>query len=185
MAAGGIATNIELGPGRLYVAPIGTAEPTTCSTALPSAWRAVGYTQEGSALTSDKTMEAVEVAEELDPLRYVATRRMNTLVLSLAEMTRRNLALVLAQGAAAVNDSSVFNVPDPGAEIAVMGVWDSIDVTDATNVRWLFRQMKPGGALTIPRRKGTDKALLPVTFNLEKPTGLAPWSVFPNASGLI
>lgn len=185
MAAGGNANNIVLGVGRLYVAPIGTTEPTNCSSALPSAWRAVGYTQEGSALTSDKTMEAVEVAEEIDPLRYVATRRMNTLVLSLAEVTRQNLALVMAQGANVTNDASSFDAPDPGTEVAVMGVWDLLDTPGPTNIRWIFRQMKPGGALTIPRRKGVEKAVLPVTFNLEKPSGLAPWRVFPNSSGLV
>ena len=35
MAAGGTSSNVQHGPGRLDVAPVGTAEPTTASAALP------------------------------------------------------------------------------------------------------------------------------------------------------
>ena len=75
MAAGGTPSNVDLGPGRLYVAPLGTAEPVNCSAALPSAWIPIGYTEDGTEFQFGVTREAVEVAEEVDPIGYEMTRR--------------------------------------------------------------------------------------------------------------
>lgn len=185
MAAGGSSANVELGPGRLYVAALGTAEPTTCSAALPSAWRPVGYTEDGTTVSIALTQSEVDVAEEVDPIKYVLTKRVGTLALAMAEMSRRNLALSLGSGAAAVNDSTTYEPPDPGSEIGVMAVWDFMDTPDATNVRWLFRQCKSGGTIAIPRKKAPAKATIATVLNLEKPTGLAPFKVFPSSTGLI
>lgn len=186
MAAGGTATNVQLGPGRLYVAPLGTAEPTSASAAMPSAWRAVGYTEDGSAFSTTLTNEPVEVAEEVDPIRYVLSRRSNTLALAMAETTRANLALALGTGANEANSAAAFEPPDPGDEVAVMVVWDSEDdPTSGTNTRWLFRQAKPGGTIDLARRKAPTKATIAVTFDLEKPANATPYKVFPDASGLI
>lgn len=186
MAAGGNSANVQLGPGRLYTAPLGTTEPTSASAALPSAWRAVGYTEEGSAFSTELTNEPVEVAEEVDPILYVLSRRTNTLALAMAETTRRNLALALGGGADAANDATTFEPPDPGDEVAVMFVWDSEDdPTTGTNTRWLFRQAKPGGTIEIGRRKSPAKATIASVFNLEKPATAAPYKVFPDANGLI
>lgn len=186
MAAGGSSANVQLGPGRLYVAPLGTTEPASASAALPSAWRAVGYTEDGSAFSTSLTNQAVEVAEEVDPILYVLASRTNTLAVTMVETTRRNLALALGAGAAAANDASTFEPPNPGTEVAVMIVWDSEDdPTTGTNTRWLFRQAKAGGTIELPRRKAPAKATIAVTFDLEKPASATPYKVFPDANGLI
>lgn len=39
----GVSNDVQLGPGLLYVAPVGTAEPTSASAALATAWREIGY----------------------------------------------------------------------------------------------------------------------------------------------
>jgi len=183
MAAGGSSANIQLGAGRLYVAPVGTTEPTTASAALPSAWRAVGYTEEGTTITVELSNEAIEVAEEVDPVLYVLASRANSLNASLAEVIRKNLALAMGVGAAEVNDGTTFEPPEPGDEVAVMLAWDSEESAGATNVRWLFRQCKVNGSIEIQRAKAPNKSMLPVTWNMEKPAGLAPWKVFPNTNG--
>lgn len=183
MAAGGNADHVELGPGRLWVAPLGTTEPTSASAALPSAWVAIGYTEDGSAYAADITSEPVEVAEELDPIKYENTRRLNRLTFQMAETTARNLVLALGGGASQANDGSSVEPPDPGSEVAVMIVWDSEENAGASNVRWLYRQAKPSGTIEIGHRKAPAKSLIPVTFNLEKPATLKPWKVFPNAAG--
>lgn len=188
MAAGGNTDNVQLGPGRLYVAPLGTTEPTANDSALPSAFRAVGYTEEGSAFSTTLTNNEVEVAEEADPILYVLAKRVNTLALAMAETTRQNLSLALGDmtGAFAANDDTAYEPPTLGTEEACMIVWDSHeDDTDADNVRWLFRQAKPGGTITLPRRKAPTKATIAVTFNLEKPAAEKVFKVFPNADGLI
>lgn len=187
MAAGGSSANVQLGPGRLYVAPLGTAEPTTNDSALPSAWRPIGYTEEGSAFSTTLTNSEVEVAEEVDPILYVLSKRTNTLALTMAETTRKNLGLALGDMTAAfASGSAEFEPPDPGEEEACMLLWDSAESpTDPLNTRWLFRQAKPGGTIELPRRKSPAKATIAVTFSLEKPAAATPYKVWPNDNSLI
>lgn len=186
MAAGGNAENISLGAGRLYVAPLGTDEPTVASAALPSAWRAVGYTEDGTTITTELTNEEIEVAEEYDPVLYMMTKRKIMVAVQMAEATRRNLALALGVGANEANDGTSFEPPNPGDETGFMLVWDSEDdATNGDNIRWLFRKCKISGSIETSRNKAPNKALLPIEVNVEKPSNLAPFKVFPNSSGLI
>jgi hypothetical protein len=186
MAAGGTKANVDLGPGRLYYAPLGTAEPTSASAPLPSAWQAVGYTEDGTAIATDITSEMVEVAEELDPIRYVQTRRASQLTVQMAEATVKRLALALGAGATVTDDGTSFEFPAPGAIVGVMFVWDRDETPSATNRRWIMRQATPSGSIEISNRKAPQKRLIPVTFDLSLPDGAtSPVKVFPNPSGLI
>lgn len=189
MAAGGSTTNVQLGPGRLYVAPIGTTEPASASAALPSAWIALGYTEDGTTFTVSLTSEDIEVEEEIDPILTVNTKRANTLAVQMAEITKRNWGIALGSGILA-NDATAFEPVTPGSEVKVMMVWDSNEDPTTTqggqgNRRWLFRQCNPTGDVAINRQKAPNKALIPTTFKVEKPSGLAPFKVFPNSSGLV
>ena len=186
MAAGGNAENISLGAGRLYVAALATTEPADASSALPSAWRAVGYTEDGTTITTELTNEEIEVAEEYDPVLYMMTKRKIMVAVQMAEATRRNLALALGVGANEANDGTSFEPPNPGDETGFMLVWDSEDdATNGDNIRWLFRKCKISGSIETSRNKAPNKALLPIEVNVEKPSNLAPFRVFPNAAGLI
>lgn len=186
MAAGGNPNNISLGAGRLYVAPLGTSEPASASAALPSAWREIGYTEDGTKITTELTNEEIEVAEEYDPVLYVMTKRKIMVSVQMAEATRRNLALALGIGANESNDGTYLEPPDPGNETGFMLVWDSEDdATNGSNIRWLFRKCKISGSIETQRNKAPNKALLPVEINVEKPASQAPFRVFPNSSGLI
>lgn len=191
MAAGGTTNNVQLGPGRLWMAPIGTTEPASASAALPSAWLALGYTEDGTTFTVSLTSEDIEVAEEIDPILTVNTKRASQLAIQMAEFTKRNYAVALGSGLI-TNDAASYEPPTPGSELKVMIIWDSNE--DATvaqgspaqgNRRWLFRQCNPTGDLEVHRQKAPNKALIPVTFKVEKPSGLAPFKVWPNSNGLI
>lgn len=183
MAADGNSAAVKVGPGRIWMAPLGTAEPTDNSSALPSAWIPIGYTEEGNAYAADLTSEPVEVAEEIDPIRYENTRRLSRVTFSMAEATARNLVAALGGGTAQPNDDTDFDLPAAGTEVPIMLVWDSDEEASATNVRWLYRQAKPSGTIEIARRKAPQKTLIPVTFNLEKPASTGPTHVFPNEDG--
>lgn len=191
MAAGGTSANVHIGPGRIYVASVGTAEPANASTALPSAWTPIGYTEDGSAFTTEVTRAEIEVAEELDPIKYVATKRVSSLQFQMAETTRKRLVLALGGGVVTTEDGTYYEPPDPGTDVAVMIVWDSnedptvVDGDGIGNRRMLFRQCRPSGPIVIPRRKAPAKSLLPVTFNIEKPSGLRPYRIFPSSTGAI
>lgn len=184
MAAGGNTANIALGPGRLYYAPLGTAEPTNCSTALPVAWKVVGYTEEGTTVETEISSEGIEVAEEMDPVLWVQTKRMTRVNVSMAEVAISRLALAMGAGATRADDATFFEFPTPANFVGVMLVWDSLDVPDATNRRWIFRSVFPNGNISIARKKAPNNTFIPVTFNAVLPTGQAsPVRVYPNASG--
>ena len=185
MAAGGTPGNVQLGPGRLYVAPIGTTEPASASAVLDAAFVAVGYTEAGSQFQTTVTNSEVEVAEEVDPIAYVMSKRASQLAFAMAETTRRRLALALGSGVVPDN-ATAYEPPDPGSEVAVVIVWDSDEAqTGSTNSRWIFREAKAGGTVTLSRSKAPGKATIAALFNLQKPSGLAPFKVFPDSAGRV
>ena len=186
MSAGGTSGNIHLGPGRLYYAPLGTTEPTNCSSALPSAWLVVGYTEDGSTVSTEISTEAIMVAEELDPVSYSQIKRSTTVNLAMAEMAVSRLALAMGAGATRTDTAASFEFPAPDAIVGVMLVWDSLDTPSALNKRWIFRSVFPDGNISISRKKAPNKATIPVSFLAALPTGqTSPVKVYPNSSGLI
>jgi hypothetical protein len=185
MAAGGTSANVTVGAGRLWYAPLNTTEPTNASTALPSAWVPLGYTEEGTTVSIEINQEPIEVAEEFDPVSWITTSRRVTLSVAMAEATRKRLALALGMGANEADSAATLEPPNPGSETGIMLVWDSEETAGASNTRWLFRRCKVSGTVEISRKKAPNKALLPVTFNVEKPSNAAPFKVFPSSTGLI
>jgi hypothetical protein len=149
----------------------------------------VGYTEEGSTFTYTNTRTPIEVAEEFDPIRYMTTARAAKLEVQLAEVTRQNLLLALGGGTTDVNDGTPVDIPNPGEEVAVMLLWDFMpndDLPDEDNIRWIYRQCVPSGDLAIAHSKAPAKALIPVTFNLEKPAAGGDIVVpMGNSSGLV
>jgi hypothetical protein len=176
----GTATNVLAGPGVLYAAPLGTAEPTDATTALPAAWRDLGYTEDGNEFSSTINSEPITVAEEVDPIRYDTVSRESSITFAMAEVTRANLALALNIGANAANDATALEPVAPGAEVRVMLIHQS-----ANGARHLYRRCFQAGTTSIASRKAPQKKLIAVTFRLEKPTGLQPFKVFPAAGGLL
>lgn len=167
------------GPGLLYVAPVGTAEPTSASAALDAAFREVGYTTEGTTVTYEITSEAIEVAEEFDPIRYQTTGRNGTVSFAMAQSSISNLALALNQGAAvADNPGSGIEPPEPGAEVRVMMVLQT-----ETGARWIFRQLFNASSIEIAKKKSPNLSTIPVEFKMEKPTNKTPFKVFADANG--
>lgn len=176
--------NIRIGPGHLYAAPLATAEPVSCSAALPSAaWVPLGYTEQGTTIVFDRNWENIDVAEELEPVDTVQNRASAMIRAQLAEATRRNLLIALSGNPAATNDAATVDAPIPGAETGFMLVWDKLLVPDATNVRWLFRRVKSRGSIEVQLRKSPNKALIPVEFQALVPSAGRSWRCFPNSSG--
>jgi hypothetical protein len=166
-------------PGKLYVAPLGTAEPSGFSSAWGAGWLPVGYTPNGSTFNYEIQVSPAYVEEELDPIGYGPTARIASVVFALAQTTLRNLTLwmnggVMATGAG-VDDSSVwsFEPPQLGSEQRVMLGWDANQDPTKNELRWLFRQCLQGGTGTTANNKGVTIAALAATFNVELPnTGL-------------
>lgn len=187
MAAGGSPQNVKLGAGRLSYAPIGTAEPTFASAALPSAWQSVGYTESGTTFAIALSDEDILVAEELDPVGNTITGRVQTVSVEMAESTKRRLLLALGGGATAADDGTPFEFPDASAIVPVMLVWDSdLNATTTSNTRWLFRQASPSGTVTRNNNKAPAKRTFQATFKCTKPDATnQAVKVFPTPTGQV
>ncbi|MEV0584108.1 hypothetical protein [Nonomuraea sp. NPDC050310] len=162
---------VALGPGILYVAVLGTTEPTDLTTPWASVsanWIPLGYTDEGSTFTYSVESENVEVAEELDPIAIALTSREGMIAFALAEITASNLKRALNGGTITAGTGIVtFEPPDLGEEVRTMLGWESEDGTE----RWVFRKALQQGNMEINRRKGAEKATIACEFKLEKPAG--------------
>jgi hypothetical protein len=174
----GDVTNLRFGPGLVYYAPLGTAEPVTLTGALDVAYLPLGYTETGSEHDITNTFDEVEVAEELVPVAMVKTKQIITIKVIAMEVTARNLQLALNGGtvAAPTGGYVTFDPPAPSTtDTHVMVVWQA----DDNKERWLFRECLQVGSIVIPRHKGKDVAKVPIEFRALVPaTGLKafkPW----------
>jgi hypothetical protein len=171
---------IALGPGTLYVAALGSTEPTDLASAWAAAWVAMGYTHDGNVFGYQLNVDPVEVAEELDPIRYTPTGRTIKLTFTLAEITATNLQRALNGGTIVAGGGFVtFEPPAFNTEVRKMYGWQSDDGQE----RWVFRQCLSTGNIEASRKKGADKAGLPFELNLEKPASLQPFKAIMISPG--
>jgi hypothetical protein len=168
-------------PGKLYIAALGTAEPTTVSSAWAAGWVPLGYTAEGSVFNSELSTENVEVAEELEALAVATTGRVSSVEVALAEVTKRNLSIAYNGGTIIVPDGQnwTFEPPDLGSETRVMLGWDASMDPSTNDLRILFRRVLQVGSLGMENRKGATKSTLSSRFQLEKPAdGAKSFKIF-------
>jgi hypothetical protein len=175
---------VDIDVGILYVAPLGTAEPTSSTSVLDAAWREVGYTEDGSKFTTAITVQDVEVAELLDPVATKTTKRVAKMSFAMAQMSRRNLLLALNQGADGANNTTAVEPVSPASEVRVMVLWQS-EQTGADQRRILGRRAYNTGNLEIAAAKAPQKRLMAVDFTLEKPSAAQAFAFFPSNSGEI
>lgn len=171
---------VQAGPGLLYAAPAGTAEPTSASSSLNPAFREVGYTEEGPTFTFSFTSDKLEVAEETLPIRYMTTEQEATIKFDIAQISIENFALALNLGADFAHSATYLEPPDPGSEVRIMLIHKT-----QQGALWLFRQCINSSSIEMARKKAPDKALIPVEFKMEKPANAKSFRVYPNAQGLI
>jgi hypothetical protein len=168
---------VDIGPGLLYIAPLGTTEPTGLDADdWGDDWVELGYTDKGSTFKVAPTVDDVRVAEERDPVQEVISSVKSTLSMDLAQITAWHLAVALGGGTiTTASGLTTFEPPDAGTEGEVMLGWRSVNADEAM----LWRRCKPNGALNIERTSGATKALIPVEFGLLVPTGGAKtWKWF-------
>src|SRR6185295_1767066 len=159
----GDADQVVIGPGTLFVAAVGTAEPTTIAGVTgASAWREVGWTDDGTAFTQDTTTEGIEVEEEFFPVKYATTTIVAKVGFAMKQATRRNLALALNQGAAAANDTTQLTPATPGAEVRV-----SIALITPDDALFWYPRAFQTGSVNLNFQKAPDATLIPVEFSLE------------------
>lgn len=188
MSAGGTPSNVKLGPGRIWIGPVGSTAPTNASSAPDTAFWALGYTEEGTTVDIESSGEPIEVAEELDPIDFVLTARSVTLNVAAAEVTRKRLAVALALGASYADNAAALDFPSGSdTQVGVAVIWDSAETAagNSENIRWYIPKMMPSDTSSIARQKAPNKSTLPLVLNAIKTASYPIARVFPNASGLV
>lgn len=177
---------VDIGPGKLWRAQLGATQPTDASTALTESldggddgeWAPVGYTEAGSTFGYNVTSEPIEVAEELDEIRNQRTKATSTVAFAMAEATATNLLLALNGG---IDASPAVIEPVAAAdEVRILLCFEADN-----GARWLFRQCYNTGSVQLENKKAPAKRLIAVEFKVEVPALGAPWSIWPNADGLV
>ncbi len=173
-----VAPPTALGPGYLYIAALGTSEPSSTvaggvfTDAWPGGWNFLGGTEEGHTFKSETKADPVMAAEFFDPLSYETDSRASSVEFALVSITATNFKRALNGGTITVTGSSgttksVYNPPAGGSEIRQMLGWESRDLTE----RFVWRQVFQSGQIAVKRGRGAaGKAIIPVTFNIEVPT---------------
>jgi hypothetical protein len=161
---------VRVGPGWLYIGPIGSAEPTDLSTAwetVDADWVNLGYTDGGTTFVFDQTFEDVTVDQEYDPILTLQTARQVTVNVQAAELTVANLEAAFNGGTITGPTGGLvtFEPPDAGDYTHVMVGWEATDALE----RWIFRKCLQVGSVEIGRRKAPDKAVIPLSFRAVKP----------------
>ena len=184
-------THVKISAGTLYVAPLGTTEPSSVTGAWPAGWVSLGYTDQGSTFAFGPTVAAVTVEEEYYPVDQAIVSYAGKVTFVLAEQTRQNLAIALNAGIPGqtgfqsgiegtnVDGSIWLEPPDPGNENRIMIGWDSINkgATSAVDpfTRFVVRKTLQMGQVTRMARKGNNKAMYAVEFGIIKPPNQRPF----------
>lgn len=180
--------NLLQDPGYIFWAPIGSTVPTHTvvgskfTDAWPVAWVNLGATAAGSEFHAETTVEAVQVAELIDAVKYKTTGRSGNFAFALADWTLANLKRVMNGGSLTVVSGTTtttlnkYTPPVIGAEVRCMIGWESLDAT----VRIVAYQCIQGGdiASSFPAASSTDYATMAATFNFEVPSSGTPWEAW-------
>jgi IPT/TIG domain len=165
---------VDIGPGLLYLAPIGTSEPTSPDpTTWGTSWVEMGYTDNGSTFKTAPTLDDVSVAEELDPVLTIVTALKSTLAMDLAQITAFNLGIAFGGGTITTPSGLVtFEPPLTGKGLLpVMLGW----IASAGDEAIVWRKCQPNQSLNLQRQKGNNKALINVEFTVLALSGVPPW----------
>jgi hypothetical protein len=172
--------------GYLFWAPPATSIPTntvvgsvfTDSWAGP--WVSLGATEDGTEFNYELSVEAISVAEFLDPVKYVTTGRTGTIAFNLTNYTLTNVTKAMNGTAAAVVSGSGTTLLSrarpltPGTETRAMIGWESLDNT----VRFIGYQCLSSGRITSAFKKAPSVAVIPFQFNFEVPVSGIPFEFY-------
>lgn len=160
-------TQVKLGPGLIITIDLAGAIPTMVAlaskfTSAFTGWSSVGYTDEGTTLTFGRESEAVEVAEETNPLKQIGTSTSVALQFAASGINELNMTRAFAGGVwstvSGTGATSVrkYSPPQPAAQVRHMWAHIGADMDEI----FLLYQGYQSGEITMQRKKGAQKASL-------------------------
>jgi hypothetical protein len=178
------ATQVLAGPGKMYIAPLGSTLPTfdghgEYPVVWPVAWKAVGYTDAGIDATYTPTVKEIMVDEETAPVSDILTAEKFSLAAHLAEATLQNLNRAIS--ASTYVDDSVANQDihvtggSQALNYVMVGVEGPAPGTNLKRVIILRKAIaKAAVAFKIQRK---DKVVFPVEFDARQISGQALFEI--------
>ncbi len=173
------------GNGSVNVAPVGTALPTNPTTALPAAWKNLGYiTEDGATFRYDQTKEPVNAWQSFYPLKYRVTGTTAEFDFVLMQMDVDTMPFAFGGGTVTTvaGPPVVYKYTPPNPE----------DIDErALVLEWVydtskFRLVTPRAMLT----SGTEVALsrgsettMPVTLGVLGTAGVAAFEILTDHPG--
>ena len=174
---------VRVGPGKLWLAPVGAVEPlnllATFASVPATPWIAGPYTEEGTTFTISPSYEDIEVAEEYDPIDVEQVGRNLTVAMAIAQLAATYMQLALNGGTITAETgpptASKYEPPDTTAVPVGTAIgWDSRDGKE----RYIWRRCIQTGDVETARRKAPNKATLPLSMRCLLPTtaGVKPFA---------
>lgn len=169
--------NMMIDPGFLWYAPAGTAFPSGGGTAAGSVFTdspsvtfyEIGATEAGYTFTYSQSIEAINVAEFYDPVKWRTTGRQGSFAFNMADYTLKNMQRALNGGSlstvsgAGATLISKWVPPVVGAETRAALMWQSLDAT----VRIFMYQTVQVNEIQTAFKKAPDYAVIPCEFRFE------------------
>lgn len=169
-------------PGYLLWAPLGSALPANTvagsvfTDTWPVAWLMLGATDTGSQFSYQIQTASVDVAEFLDPIKYVTTGRAGSISFALASIGVTNFKYAFNGGTVVTTGTTTTTMttltpPPAGSEVRAMIGWESLDHTE----RLFCYQCLSSGQIQVQRQKGASKATIACDFMFEIPAAGIPF----------
>lgn len=158
------------GNGQVYVAPLGTALPTTTTGALNAAFLGLGYlTEDGVSWSVARETQDFPAWQSFDPVRTAMTGRTVQATFSLQQWNEDTVPLAFGGGAiTGTTPNYKYELPDPEQGTDERSV--VIDVQDGTEtIRFVLPRGLVVESVETQFQRGAT-AVLPITFKLLKPS---------------
>lgn len=162
-------TNLIQGPGDIFGAAFGTAEPADSAVSGPltaAGWRDLGGTKDGVTLRVSQAVSKLTVDQVVEDVGGVRTRRAVRLATNLAEPTLENLAFALNDTAPVTGAQFDTWEPSTGTAASQMTYYAVCFQGFAPNGkrRWVFIRRTLGVEDVEAPYKKDDQTVFPVTF---------------------
>lgn len=160
---------VVAGTGTVWVAPYGTALPTTEAAAPHAAFFDLGYTTEGGVkISKDEKFQGIPAWQSLDEVRRLRTERELMITTELLQFSRQTLLTAMG-GGTVTKTGNTYKYVLPAASAALEELSLIVDFVDGQNT---FRHVFPrvtindGVELTGNRK---DATTLPLAFKALAP----------------
>lgn len=184
---------VMMDPGFLYGAPAGTAFPSGGGTMSGSKFTdspsvtfvELGATEDGKSLKYAPSIEAVTVAEFLDPVKWRTVSREGSFSFNLADYTLKNISRALNGGTISSTGSGGTQInklvpPGLGAETRTALLWESEDST----MRIFMYSTVNVASMETSFAKAPNIAVLPCEFRFEVDASGNTFEVYTNNTRL-